>query len=83
LWFWIYLNFWKGRNWARLLTVISSCTACLLPFLPHRPTGAVMQFYMVADIIFCVYLIYWLNTKPLIRFFKAPGNGISVPPQDS
>jgi hypothetical protein len=83
LWFWIYRYLWKGRNWARLLTVASSCTVFLAPFFPHRPTGTMMQFYMVTATVFCAYMIYWLNTKPLIRFFKAPGNGISVPPQDS
>lgn len=83
LWFWIFWYFWKGRNWARILTVISSCSVFLVPFFLHRQVGAVMQAYMVAGTIFSAYLIYWLNTKPLIRFFKAPGNGISAPPQDS
>jgi hypothetical protein len=83
MWFWIYWHLWKGRNWARLLTVVSSCTVILLRFFPHSRIGAVMQVYMVAETVFCSYLIYWLNTKPLIRFFKAPGNGISVLPQDS
>jgi hypothetical protein len=81
LWFWIYLYLWKGRNWARVLTVVSSCAFFLAPFLPHRPTGTLMQGYMVAVTVFLAYLIYWLNTKPVIRFFKAPGNGVSSKPQ--
>ncbi|MES2459987.1 MAG: hypothetical protein V4671_05335 [Armatimonadota bacterium] len=83
LWFWIYWHLWKGRNWARLLTVVSSCSVILLRFFPYSRIGAVMQVYMVAETVFCAYLIYWLNTKPVTRFFKAPGNGTSVSPQDS
>ena len=83
LWLWIYWYLWKGRNWARLLTVISSCALMFLPFFPHSHIGTMMQVYRVAETVFNAYLLYWLNTKSLIRFFKAPGNGTSELPPGS
>ena len=82
VWYWIFWFFWKGRNWARIMTVVTSCFIFLIPFFPPRH-APIMQAYMVADCVFSAYLLYWLNTKPIVRFFKAPGNGISAPQQDS
>jgi hypothetical protein len=80
LWFWTYWYLWRGRNWARILTVISAGMVFFIPFfIPiHTP---VMQAYTVAFSVFSAFMIYYLSTKPLVRFFKAPGNGASNPPQ--
>lgn len=78
-WLWVFWLLWKGRNWARILTMISAGSISLIPFyLPgYMQTG---PFYVVVSSNFYAYLMYWLNTKSLVRFFKAPGNGVSNPP---
>lgn len=75
---WIICYLWKGRNWARLLLMIGSVLSLLTVTLLHKETP-IHQVHSVSSMALGAYLFYWFSTKPIVRFFKAPGNAVSEP----
>lgn len=66
--------FWKGRNWARWLVLVTSGVALLN--LPLLATASLIQnVVIVAEAAMGVFLLYWLNTRAVRGFFtsKSPG----------
>jgi peptidoglycan/LPS O-acetylase OafA/YrhL len=60
----------SGRNWARIIVLLSSILSILyLPFLlRHDETPG--QILSVAWALLGVFLLYWLNTHSVREFFK-------------
>lgn len=62
--------FWQGQNWARWLvlamSVFSLLNIALVPSLTR-----VTAIIVVAEAAFGVWLLYWLNTKPVARYFRS------------
>jgi hypothetical protein len=62
--------FWKGRNWARWLVLLTSGVALLnLALLTMAPL--VQSVIIVAEAAVAAFLLYWLNT-PAVRAFFIP-----------
>jgi hypothetical protein len=62
---WFY---WKGRNWARivvLLTSILSVVDLISLASPRTKNPIIVAIWGV----FGVFLLYWLNTRPVRSFF--------------
>ena len=63
--------FWRGHNWARWLVLITSAVAVLnLGFLPF--SNLVQQVFILLEAVLGGWLLYWLNTAEVRRFFKPP-----------
>jgi hypothetical protein len=60
--------FWKGRNWARWLVLVTSAVAVLnlaaLPFVP-----VIQKLVIVVEAPLGGFLLYWLNTRTVRAFF--------------
>jgi hypothetical protein len=63
---------WQGRNWARWLVIAGSLLALsnLLNFGDWYP---MQQVVVVIEAAFGAWLLYWLNTKRVARFFVRGG----------
>lgn len=85
LWF-----LWKGKNWARIVTLIVSCivvvgTPLLFLFDGESIANALEGASYIAWIMISLYLLWWLNTKEVKTWFKRPApvvpyDGIPRPP---
>jgi hypothetical protein len=64
LWF-----FWNGRNWARILVLITSVLA-LLNLIWFNESGIAERCVIIAEFMLAVFLLYWLNTRPIVSYFK-------------
>ena len=78
---WLIWYLWKGRNWARLLLMLGPVLAIVSLVITrfrilHTETPIHLAFTCVS-LGFYFYLFYWFSRKPIIRFFEAPGNGVS------
>jgi len=67
--------FWRGRNWARWLVLVTSGVA-LLNLLGLATASAIQKVVIVIEAATGGFLLYWLNTRAVRGFFapKAPGN---------
>jgi hypothetical protein len=71
---WFY---WKGRNWARISVLLSSGASIfnlvrwnkVSPVLLTAPTHVAMG----GGAILGVFLLYYLNTRPIVEFFYPEG----------
>jgi len=63
LWF-----FWKGRNWARMLVMLTSLL-CLYNLHYWYRGGIVERVMIGAEAVTAVFLLYWLNTHTVRTFF--------------
>src|SRR5687768_9100693 len=61
--------FWRGQNWARWLVLGMSALSLLnIVFVPSLTrVGTVV---VIAEAAFGVWLLYWLNTKPVALYFR-------------
>jgi hypothetical protein len=64
---WFY---WKGRNWARILVLLTSllCVYNLRYFLHAR---IIEQIMIGSEALLGIFLLLWLNTRPVKSFFRA------------
>lgn len=60
--------FWRGQNWARWLVLATSVLALVTLTLPPRTRAETVV--MVIEAAYGAWLLYWLNTKPVARFFR-------------
>src|SRR4029077_17322656 len=62
---WFY---WKGRNWARILVLLASLIS-LYNLRDWNHGGAMARIMIGTEAILAVFLLYWLNTRPIRAFF--------------
>ena len=60
---------WQGRNWARWLVIAGSLLA-LSNLLNLGSWNSVQQVLVVVEAVFGAWLLYWLNTEKVARFFQ-------------
>ena len=65
---WFY---WKGRNWARILVLLTSLL-CLYNLRLFFRAGFVERMMIVAEAVLAVFLLVWLNSGNVKSFFRAP-----------
>jgi hypothetical protein len=61
--------YWRGRNWARILVLITSGVA-LLNLLAILSSSPLQKGVLVAEALLGVYLLIWLNKREVREFFK-------------
>jgi hypothetical protein len=62
---WFY---WKGHNWARILVLLTSLL-CLYNLRYFLRSGTVQQVMIGSEAILAIFLLFWLNKKPVKSFF--------------
>jgi hypothetical protein len=62
--------FWHGRNWARIVVMLTAATDFILdiPRLGHSPP--LMQFVLSLRLLTAAVLIIWLNTSAVRTYFR-------------
>jgi hypothetical protein len=62
----------QGRNWARILVLVTSCGMLLTSLLLKNKAAlsTPSKISSVAWVILSIFFLYWLNTRPLREFFK-------------
>ena len=64
---WFY---WKGRNWARILVLLTSLLClCNLLFFPRA--GSAERVMIGAEALLAVFLLFWLNSRNVKSYFRA------------
>ena len=61
--------FWRGRNWARWLVMVTSGVALLNLLLLLMPVSAIVRGVIVIEAVLGGFLLYWLNTRAVRAFF--------------
>jgi Predicted membrane protein (DUF2127) len=67
---------WQGRNWARWLVIAGSLLA-LSNLLNFGSWNSVQQVLVVVEAVFGAWLLYWLNTEKVARFFRRGGTVVA------
>ena len=70
---WFY---WKGRNWARILVLLTSLL-CLYNLRFIFRAGFTERIMVGVEAVLAVFLLFWLNSGSVKSFFrasKAPAN---------
>lgn len=75
--YWCIYHFNNGRNWARYMVLIASVLAILSLLIPFE-TNVFLRILLVAEALYGVYLIYWLNTESVKRFFNQKDENESI-----
>ena len=65
----VLYHFWQGRNWARVLVILTSVLALFNLFLLSS-SSIPQQIVLVLEAILACYLFYWLNTVDAKSFFR-------------
>ena len=69
-------RFWQGRNWARWLVMITSVIALSnLAFVAAGPSWP-LRIVLAAEALLGLFLLYWLNTKPVRAYFTPAGHAV-------
>jgi len=79
--FFILWNYWEGENWSRVLVLIWSFLIAiegLSSIWEHAGglTGAMSQPVLFLKFATAVFLVYWLNTRPLRAYFAGTPTAI-------
>ncbi len=79
--FFIIWNYWQGENWSRVLVLIWSFLIAiegLSSIWEHAGglTGAMSQPVLFLKFAMAVFLLYWLNTRPLRAYFAGTPTAI-------
>lgn len=74
---WFY---WRGRNWARLLVLLTSLL-CFYNLRYFSRRGIVERVMVGSEAVLAVFLLFWLNSRSVKSFFQAPKRdvGCQVP----
>ncbi|HEY6166792.1 MAG TPA: hypothetical protein VI454_02045, partial [Verrucomicrobiae bacterium] len=62
-------HYWKGRNWARILVLITSGVA-LLNLLAFSTSSSLQRGVIFAEALLGAYLFVWLNRRQVREFFR-------------
>jgi hypothetical protein len=63
---WFY---WNGKNWARILVLLTSLLCLYNLRYWHRP-GVASHIMIATEALLAVFLLYWLNTTPVKEYFS-------------
>jgi hypothetical protein len=65
-------SYWRGRNWARIAVLAWSIVSVLnlITLAGHHPAKYPLLVAIWA--VLGMFLIYWLNTRPIREFFTQP-----------
>lgn len=67
--------YWLGRNWARILVIVTSVLAVLdLAFIRH-PYPSLNNSLLAVEALVGLFLLYWLNSKGVRVWFKRSMSG--------
>jgi hypothetical protein len=68
LWF-----YWRGKNWARILVLLTSLLA-LLNLRSLATANIIVKVMIVGEALIAAFLLYWLNTAEAKRYFNPAAN---------
>jgi hypothetical protein len=63
---WFY---WKGRNWARILVLLTSLLS-IYNLHDWTRSGTMARVMIGTEAILAVFLLYWLNIRQMRAFFR-------------
>lgn len=63
--------YWQGKNWARILVLLTSVLAIFNVSKILRPYSSAVLYnsFLVVEAALGVFLLYWLNTKDVRNWF--------------
>ena len=63
--------YWQGKNWARILVLLTSVLAVFNVATILRPYGSAVLYnsFILVEAALGVFLLYWLNTKDVRNWF--------------
>jgi hypothetical protein len=67
--------FWQGNNWTRWLVIAGSLLA-LCNLLNFGSWTSMQQKLIVVEAVFGAWLLYWLKTEKVVRFFRRGGAAV-------
>lgn len=67
--FLVLWSFREGKNWARILVLLTSAIALLNLFLLGE-FNSFQRFIVVSEALLAGFLLWWLNTDSVLSFFK-------------
>jgi hypothetical protein len=70
---WFY---WHGKNWARILVLLTSLS-CLYNLRDLQSANLVVRFMLIGEAAVAVFLLYWLNTSEAKAYFKSNKTSVS------
>lgn len=66
--YWVLWKYWNGANWARILVLLTSVLA-LLNVTAFANSNLHQKIVIAAEGVFGLFLLYWLNTALVKRYF--------------
>jgi hypothetical protein len=63
-------NYWKGKNWARILVLITGIVAIINLFSLGFFESFFANALIIIEAIFGIFMLWWLNTKNIKTYFK-------------
>ncbi len=67
--YFVLWQYWKGKNWARILVIITSIIA-LINLIGFMEQNLIQKIIVLSEAIFACYLLYWLNRKEIKSYFR-------------
>lgn len=61
--------YWKGKNWARMLVLITGIVA-ILNLFSISSVSLLAAALIVIETIFGIFMLWWLNTRNVKAYFK-------------
>lgn len=70
--YWVVWSYWNGRNWARMAVLAWSVLSVLdlITLAGHHPAKNPLLVAIWG--LLGMFLLYWLNTRPIRQFFTQP-----------
>jgi hypothetical protein len=62
-------HYWNGRNWARILVLLTGVLA-LFNLAALQSTNLLGGWLIIVESIFGAFMLWWLNTTSVKRYFK-------------
>jgi len=67
--YWVLYKWWQGKNWARILVLITSVVA-ILNLSGVQNEILIQQILIIIQAVLGIFLLYWLNTKSVQEYFR-------------
>lgn len=67
--FYVLLRYWQGRNWARILVMLTSVLA-LFNLSSIGKSSYMFSVFLISEALLAVFLLWWLNTNSVKQYFK-------------
>jgi hypothetical protein len=73
LYCWLLRSYYNGKRWARILLLIQAVPSSLLILeITDRETPALWRTSLIAYGVSSLFMLLWLNTSTVTRYFKEP-----------